>query len=100
MVSRFPLRFCVPGKSLGKLAKAVERIDVRALSISSHGGNIKLNAFVSFKSRLGEVAKELINRKGISVLVIEVQGEGVSNKVLGSGFKPKLGIDSRHGVSH
>lgn len=76
------------GETLGKLAKTVERVDVRRLSVSSNRVTVQADSLDS----LGSLAR------GGDVVVGEVESHGVANKVLCGGLEAELVIDVLHGA--
>lgn len=76
------------GETLRKLAKTVERVDVRRLSVSGNRVTIKADSL----DGLGSLAR------GGNVVVGEVESHGVANEVLCGGLEAELVIDVLHGA--
>ncbi|KAI6751602.1 hypothetical protein HG531_006298 [Fusarium graminearum] len=74
------------GKTLGKLAEAVERVNVRRLSVSSNRVSVETDAIDS----LGSLAR------GGDVVVGEVESHGVADEVLGGCLEAELVVDILH----
>jgi hypothetical protein len=76
------------GETLGKLAKTVERVDVRRLSVSSNRVTVQADSLDGLGSLAG----------GGDVVVGEVESHGVTNEVLCGGLEAELVIDILHGA--
>lgn len=77
-----------PGEPLGQLAKAVQRIQVRALAVASQRVAVQLDALDQIGGRL------------VDVVVVQVQRQGVAGEVLSVLVQPELGVQllGRHAL--
>jgi hypothetical protein len=76
----------VPGKALGQFSETVERVNVRGLSVASHGVYIEEDSFNSFTGWFMEVS------------VVNVQRHGMTNEILCPSLKTKFGINLVHRI--
>lgn len=76
------------GKALGELAKTVQRVDVRRLSVTGNRVTVEADAL----NGVGGLAL------GGEVVIGEVEGHGVANEVLGASLKAELVVDLVHGA--
>jgi predicted aldo/keto reductase-like oxidoreductase len=75
-------------ETLGKLAKTVQRVDVRRLSVSGNRVTVQADTLNGLRSLA----------RGGDVVISQVQSHGVANEVLGSIFKAELVINILHGA--
>ena len=76
------------GEALGKLAKAVERVDVWRLAVAGDGLAVEADALDGLRG----------GARGIEVVVVEVEGHGVADEILGAGLEAELVKDLLHGA--
>lgn len=77
-----------PGEPLGQLAKAVQRIQIRALAVASQRVAVQLDALNQIGGRF------------VDVVVVQVQRQGVAGEVLRVLVQPELGVQllGRHAL--
>lgn len=74
------------GKTLGQLAKTVERVDVRRFSVTGDGVAVEADTLDGLRGLAD----------GGHVLVGQVEGHGVADEVAGASLKTELVIDLLH----